>query len=101
MARHGIGDHVDALLEQLWTASGTDLLLTAGMPPQIRVHGSLVPLEHDRLTSDNTDELLRELLTDGQLDAWSGAHEYDFSFTWRNDARIRGNAFTQRGKTAI
>ena len=101
MARHGIGDHVDGLLEKLWNASGTDLLLTAGMPPQIRVNGSLVPLEHDRLTPDDTDDLLRELLTDTQLEAWNGSHEYDFSFTWRNDARIRGNAFTQRGNTAI
>src|SRR6476646_10228831 len=99
--RHGIGERIDALLGQLWNAGGTDLLLTAGMPPQIRLHGSLVPLEHDPLTADDTDELLAELLTDDQHLAWNAQHEYDFSFTWRNDARIRGNAFTQRGKTAI
>jgi twitching motility protein PilT len=101
MARHGIGDRIDGLLRELWDASGTDLLLTAGMPPQIRVQGSLVPLLRDPLTSVDTDELLQELLTDAQHDAWTDLHEYDFSFTWRDDARIRGNAFTQRGNTAI
>jgi twitching motility protein PilT len=41
------------------------------------------------------------VLTPEQGDAWAGRHEYDFSFSWRDDARIRGNAFTQRGLTAV
>ena len=35
------GGRVDGLLAELWQAGGTDLLLTAGMPPQLRVHGQL------------------------------------------------------------
>jgi twitching motility protein PilT len=45
--------------------------------------------------------LLVELLTDDQSAIWKSQWEYDFSFSWRNDARIRGNAFTQRGVTAL
>ncbi len=97
------GGRVDALLDVLWQAGGTDLLLTAGMPPQIRVHGSLRPIPNDDtvLTAQGTDALLAELLTPEQERRWRASHEYDFSFTWRDEARIRGNAFTQRGATAI
>jgi twitching motility protein PilT len=96
------GSRVDVLLEELWNAGGTDLLLTAGMPPQIRVHGELFAVQGaDVLTRDDTDALLAEVLTEEQGGHWDATHEYDFSFSWRDDARIRGNAFTQRGDTAV
>ncbi|GAB2822006.1 type IV pilus twitching motility protein PilT [Lentzea nigeriaca] len=93
---------VDALLDVLSAAGGTDLLLTAGMPPQIRVQGLLRPVEGQRaLTGDDTEAMLGELLTPEQSAAWAARHEYDFSFGWRGRARIRGNAFSQRGHTAL
>jgi twitching motility protein PilT len=96
------GSRVDALLAQLWQAGGTDLLLTAGIPPRIRVHGELTSIpDQPALTPDDTDTLLAQLLTAEQVSRWDGAHEYDFSFTWREHARIRGNAFTQRGITCL
>jgi twitching motility protein PilT len=96
------GSRVDLLLEELWKAGGTDLLLTAGMPPQIRVHGSLHAVHGlDALTRDETDSLLNEVLTAQQAAEWNTKHEHDFSFSWRDEARIRGNAFTQRGDTAV
>ncbi|MGN6609128.1 MAG: type IV pilus twitching motility protein PilT [Jatrophihabitans sp.] len=99
---HTIGSKADALLNALWDASGTDLLLTVGMAPQLRVHGELIPVTGaGPLTADDTDELLAEVLTADQQAAWNASHEYDFSFTWREHARVRGNAFTQRGYTAI
>jgi twitching motility protein PilT len=92
----------DALLDALWRAGGTDLLLTAGSPPQLRVHGSLQPAEgHRALVPADIDDLLAGLLTAEQAEQWRGAREYDFAFTWRQNARVRGNAFTQRGLTAI
>lgn len=99
---HRIGDQIDGLLSELWKASGTDLLLTAGLPPMIRVDGELSPiLGQAVLTGDDTENLLSQLLTVEQRDAWDQRKEYDFSFSWREHARIRGNAFTQRGLTAV
>ncbi len=99
---HRIGDRVDRLLEALWTAQGTDLLLTVGMPPMLRVDGSLQPVTGEPpLTPADSDALLSEVLTVEQGEAWAGEYEYDFSFSWREHARIRGNAFTQRGMTAV
>jgi twitching motility protein PilT len=53
------------------------------------------------LTGDDTDALLAELLTPEQATVWEANHEYDFSFGWRDNARVRGNAFSQRGTTAL
>jgi twitching motility protein PilT len=97
-----IGRRVDELLEVLWLAGGTDLLLTAGIPPQIRVHGELgAVVDTAVLTGDDTEALLAELLSTEQMAAYAAAREYDFSFSWRDDARIRGNAFRQRGVNAV
>ena len=97
-----IGPQVDKLLGRLWDARGTDLLLTVGTPPLIRVHGELNPLPGEAtLDAEMTNSLLAEVLTPEQAAAWATKHEYDFSFSWHDTARIRGNAFTQRGQTAL
>jgi twitching motility protein PilT len=101
---HGppIGSRIDSLLEALWRANGTELLLTAGMPPQIRVHGDLHPIPgQGPLTAAATEAVVSEVLLPEQVDAWKTAHEYDFTFGWRGTARVRGNAFSQRGTTAL
>lgn len=99
---HRIGERVDRLLNSLWEAKGTDLILTVGLPPMVRVDGTLAPVAGESaLTGDDTNALLAEVLNDEQSDIWDTRHEYDFSFSWREHARIRGNAFTQRGLTAV
>src|SRR3954451_24601065 len=99
---HQLGSRIDGLLASLWQAGGTDLLLSVGLPPMLRVDGSLTPAPGTAaLSAEDTNALLAEVLTPDQRDAWDRSHEYDFSFSWRDDARIRGNAFTQRGLTAV
>jgi twitching motility protein PilT len=93
---------VDAMLDELWVAGGSDLLLTVGARPQIRVHGSLLPVRNSEILGDaEVDRLLGQLLTGEELDSVHSGSEYDFSFTWRNLGRIRGNAFRQQGHPAI
>lgn len=100
--QHRIGDRVDALLAVLWELRGTDLILTAGLPPMLRIDGTLAPAPGQPvLTAGDTTALLAEVLTPEQHSVWEGRHEYDFAFSWRDEARIRGNAFTQRGLTAL
>jgi twitching motility protein PilT len=104
MAAHDylIGGGLDRLLELVWTGDGTDLLLTVGAPPMCRVDGSLTPIPgYYPLTADDTERLLIQVLDDEQRAAWKATHEFDFAFSWRDLARIRGNAFTQRGHTAL
>ncbi|HWJ08753.1 MAG TPA: ATPase, T2SS/T4P/T4SS family, partial [Nocardioides sp.] len=81
---------------------GTDLILTVGLPPMLRVDGTLRPVPgQSALTAEDTSDLLAEVLTPEQASVWDTRHEYDFSFSWREHARIRGNAFTQRNLTAV
>src|SRR5215470_16657792 len=89
---------VEGLLEFAWEAGATDLLFTVGRPPQMRVHGDLIAIRGTPpLTAVQTDELLGELLSESQLEKLDAKLEFDFSVTWRNLARVRGNAFIQQG----
>ena len=55
--RPQVGPQMDGLLDIVWQAGGTDLLLTAGAPPQMRVHGELRSVPgHPRLTARDTRE---------------------------------------------
>src|SRR3954453_4374180 len=103
MASGGKAATVDALLESLWDAKGTDLLMTVGALPLVRVDGALRPVDgaERKLRPDDTAAALRELLSDRQREAFAESNELAFSFSWRDNARIRGNAFRQRGEVAV
>jgi twitching motility protein PilT len=93
---------IDALLGRLWDARGTDLLLTSGAPPLLRVDGELCrPDGLPALTGERITELAHRLLSDRQVNELARGTEVDFSFSWRGTARVRGNAFRQRGDTAV
>ena len=63
-SRTAPGPHMDLLLTELWQAGGTDLLLTVGLPPQVRVHGALRAVPNEAaLAARDTEALLAELLT--------------------------------------
>jgi len=92
---------VDELLAELWEAKGSDLLLTAGTAPRVRADGQLRSVSNTtKLTPADTEGMLREILTEAQRQKFENG-DLDFSFTWRNLARIRGNAFRQRGSVTI
>ncbi|MCY7300196.1 MAG: hypothetical protein LH616_13415, partial [Ilumatobacteraceae bacterium] len=92
----------DELLSVLWDARGSDLLLTVGVPPLVRVDGALSPVAgQEPLESQDVKRLLSEVMTPAQQELFSHAHEFDFSFGWREHARIRGNAFLQKGEIAV
>src|SRR5205814_9059830 len=52
-------------------------------------------------TGEDTEAMLAELLGPDATATRESIREDDFSFSWRGDARVRGNAFTQRGLTAM
>ncbi len=93
----------ESLLLMLWESRGTDLLLTAGAPPLLRIGGELVPVsKQEPLSALDTEELLDEVLgAAGREGDFEGCHELDFAFTWQNHARVRGNAYHQRGSVAL
>jgi twitching motility protein PilT len=95
-------DKVHKLLDYLWELRGTDLLLTSGAAPMVRVDGEMhrVPNEAP-LTPDDTNRLVDALLSTEDRESFHHRREIDFAFSWEAHARIRGNAFLQRGSATI
>src|SRR5690348_18153607 len=86
------------LLRKLSKLGGSDLHITTGSPPQIRVDGHLRPLESDRvLTSEDAKQLDYSVLTDAQKHRFEENLELDFSFGVKGLSRFRANLFNQRG----
>ncbi len=92
----------DQLLQELWDSKGTDLLISPGVTPMVRVDGDLNRLEgYGPLDAQGTNNILQQLLTPAQSQMFATGDEVDFSFTWRKQARLRGNAFRTKGEVAI
>jgi len=87
------------LLRKMLEMSGSDLHITTNSPPQVRVHGHLVPLDMPPLTPAETKQLAYSVLTDAQKHRFEENLELDFSFGLKGLARFRGNLFNQRGAT--
>jgi twitching motility protein PilT len=93
---------IDALLDVLWTTGGSDLLLTPGASPRIRVDGELRPIpDSTPLSGVDTERMIASVLTGPQSEEFAVGGDVDFSFSWRETARIRGSAFRQRGTVAL
>src|SRR5947207_13803956 len=86
------------LLRKLSELGGSDLHITTGSPPQVRVDGHLRPLESYRvLTSADTKRLAYSVLTDAQKHRFEENLELDFSFGLKGMSRFRANLFNQKG----
>ena len=85
------------LLKQTVELAGSDLHLSIGSPPQVRVHGELQRLEYPDLTPSDTKSLSYSVLTDLQKKRFEETLELDFSFGIRGVARFRCNLFNQKG----
>jgi twitching motility protein PilT len=84
------------LLRKLSELGGSDLHITTGSPPQVRVDGHLRPLEAYRvLTSADTKQLAYSVLTDAQKHRFEENLELDFSFGVKGLSRFRANLFNQ------
>ncbi len=86
------------LLHKLSDLAGSDLHITTGTPPLVRVHGEIRPLDGYRpLTSSETKQLAYSVLTDAQKHRFEENLELDFSFGVKGLSRFRANIFNQRG----
>src|SRR4029077_509408 len=86
------------LLHRLSELGGSDLHVTTGTPPLVRVHGEIRPLDGYRpLTSSETKQLAYSVLTDAQKHRFEENLELDFSFGVKGLSRFRANIFNQRG----
>ncbi|MEV6046718.1 type IV pilus twitching motility protein PilT [Streptomyces xanthochromogenes] len=92
---------IDHLLVELWKRGGSDLLLTTGSAPFLRVDGALRPVEGAPLTEPEVDRLVTGVLGVELTERFRREKQVDFAFSWGEKARLRGNAFVQRGASAL
>lgn len=88
------------LLKIMIEKGASDLHITTGTPPRIRVDGKLIPLDETPLTPAESKALCYSVLTDAQKHKFEGKNELDFSFGVKGLSRFRGNIFMQRGSVA-
>ncbi len=91
-----------ALLEEMIERGGSDLHITAGERPKIRVDGDMTDAKAETvLTPKDTIQLAYSVLTENQKKRFELEDELDFSFGIQHLARFRGNCFKQRGCVAM
>ncbi len=88
------------LLKAMIEKGASDLHLTTGTPPQLRIDGKLHALKMPPLSPQDTKQLCYSVLTDAQKHRFEESNELDLSFSVQRLSRFRGNVFVQRGNVA-
>src|SRR5438309_7990315 len=90
-------DLIDQYLEVLWDRRASDLLLTAGAPPLLRIDGMLTPMTGlAALLHEEVARIVLGILSEDMAARFQADKEIDFSCNWCSLAPIRANAFFQR-----
>ncbi len=88
------------ILKVMVEKGSSDLHITTGSPPQLRIDGQLVPIKMPPLTPPDTQQLCYSILTESQKNRFEQTRELDLSFGVKGMARFRANLFVQRGAVA-
>lgn len=91
------GIHVDDILRAAIERKASDIHLTVGLPPMIRLDGELVPLPYTVLTQQDTRRLIYDTFAEEQIQKFEQTHELDFAYSVKGLARFRFNAYVQKG----
>lgn len=93
--------NINQLLEITIQRNASDLHLSVGFPPIIRVHGELLPVPGEgSVTPEQMESLISQILTQVQKDIFAKNLELDFSFDFEGKVRFRVNIYRQRGQLA-
>jgi twitching motility protein PilT len=102
MASINYQKELEDLIDIVATEKGSDIHLSVGSHPIIRVDGSLIPLSKKPvLTNTDVEGFVNVLLTEAQAEKFLETREVDFSYAARDGIRFRGNGFFQRGSISV
>ena len=86
------------LLRLMVQKNGSDLFITAGFPPAIKIDGRIVPQSNQILSPQHTTELARAIMNDKQAAEFEATKECNFAISPANIGRFRVNAYVQQGR---
>jgi twitching motility protein PilT len=92
---------IEDLLEKTIEAGCSDLHVQVGMPPAMRLHGVLMPMDHPPTTAEAAKQYLKHIANEKLIKEILEHGSADFSFQTQKKSRFRVNAFKQRGALAI
>ncbi len=87
------------LLSRMVEKDGSDLFITAGFPPAIKVDGKVLPVSERPLTPDQSALIVRSIMNDGQRKEFDASKECNFAINPTGIGRFRVSAFVQQGST--
>lgn len=93
--------NMDDLLLKCVEAKASDLHITVGIPPMLRVYGMLLPVGEEKLDTNDTLRLTKEITSEQQFKRFEEIGEIDFSYSIEGIGRFRVNAYHQRGSCAL
>ncbi|HEX5125790.1 MAG TPA: PilT/PilU family type 4a pilus ATPase [Rhodocyclaceae bacterium] len=89
------------LLKLMASKKGSDLFITTGFPPAIKIDGKIVPQSNQVLTPQHTAELARSIMNDRQAAEFEATKECNFAISPSGIGRFRVNAFVQQGRIGL
>ena len=89
------------LLRMMVQKDGSDLFITAGAVPSMKVDGKMTPLSNQSLSPQHTQVLVRSIMNDRQMAEFDATQECNFAISLPGVSRFRVNAFTQRGSVGV
>jgi twitching motility protein PilU len=89
------------LLRLLLQKKGSDLFITVGFPPAMKIDGKMTPVSNQALTSQHTGDLARSIMNDKQSAEFESTKECNFAIAPAGIGRFRVNAFVQQGNVGL
>ena len=91
---------IDEILRKAKDFNASDVHLTVGVPPKMRVNGNLVDMDFPKLGPRDTEIIIKDVMTEEHHERFARKGEVDFSYSITNLGRYRINAFRQRNSMA-
>src|SRR5215213_210225 len=92
---------MEDLLRLCLDEGGSDIHLSVGAPPAVRLRGQLIKLELRPLTAEDTEALARSITSEANLHRANTDGSVDFGLTFRGDSRFRVSLYRQKGTLAM
>ena len=93
--------YVHDLLRRVIELNASDLFVTVGAPPSVKMNGQITPLTTQALSQTHSEVLTRAIMNDKQLAEFEQHRENNFAISLPGVARFRVNAFNQRGSLGM
>jgi twitching motility protein PilT len=92
--------HIDELLELVVEHNASDLHISDGLPPVLRIDGELKKTRYETITPEVSQRMIYDVLTDDQIQRFETDLELDCSYAYQDVARFRVNVYRDRGTIA-